>query len=100
MANLLHSLGVDHQYDGYGYKDSHEAANSQGNGLYGRSFTDSHNGSVNTEKQRSSELEEHRLTTTGSHRRIQNFHYPGLTKTIVVSAWVLPFNETYYSINY
>lgn len=86
VANLLHNLGVDHQYDGHGYRDSQEADSSHRDVLYGRSFTDVHNGSVNTEKQISAKMDEHRFTTTGDPQHTQNFHYPGLTKTLAVSA--------------
>jgi hypothetical protein len=50
--------------------------------LYGRSLKDA----ANTEKPSSVKVDTHRSTTTEIPQYIQNFHYPGLTKTFVVRA--------------
>jgi hypothetical protein len=74
---------VDHQYGSHGYGDSQS---SHGHVLYGRSLKDVANDSVKTEKPSSVKVDIHTSTTTEIPQYIQNFHYPGLTKTLVVTA--------------
>jgi hypothetical protein len=84
LTNLVHSLGaVDHQYGSHGHGDSHS---SHRRVLYGRSLKDVANESVNTEEPSSVKVDTYTSTTTEIPQYIQNFHYPGLTKTFVVTA--------------
>lgn len=84
FTNLVNSLGaVDHQQGSHGHGDSHSRV---GHVLFGRSLKYAANDSVNTEKPSSVKVDTHASTTTEIPQYIQNFHYPGLTKTLVVTA--------------
>jgi hypothetical protein len=86
LTNLVHSLGaMDHQYGGHDHGSPHS---SHGHVLYGRSLRGPANGSVNTERHSSSKVDTltHTSTTTEIPQYIQNFRYPGLTRTLLVTA--------------
>jgi hypothetical protein len=80
LTNLVHNLGaVNHPYGRHGHGDSHS---NHGHVLYGRSLKDV----AITEKPSSVKVDTHTSTTTEIPQYIQNFHYPGLTKTPLVTA--------------
>jgi hypothetical protein len=80
VTNLVHSLGaMDHPYGSHGHGDTHS---NHGHVSYGRSLKDA----ANTEKLSSVKVDTYTSTTTEIPQYIQNFHQPGITKTLDVTA--------------